>query len=165
MGIQKENKLNIWEIPDYSRWYRIDSKIRSFFRKIKWMWQRAKYGYCDMDLWNLDCTLGNYISVTTAELAKRTHGYPGMITAETWDEILNSISDSFYLATNEDAWNNPYEKELFEKEFPFKNKESEEQSILWNNYYSKEMDIQRMREIRKQEGFNLLSEWFFHLWD
>ena len=71
MTVKIENKLNIWDYKDVFRWYRIDKRISLFFRKIKWAYQRAKYGWCDRDLWNLDWTLGNYIASSVNELANR----------------------------------------------------------------------------------------------
>lgn len=157
-----ENKLNIWEYKEYSRWYRIDQKIGLFFRKIKWMFQRAKYGYCDRDLWCLDWTLGNYIAVTTEELANRTHGYPFGTTPETWDETLRSIALSFYLGVNEDCWTNLWEDRLPSK---LVSEMTEEEKEIWDNWFAEDAEIHRSMDVRVQEGFKMLEKWFPALWD
>ena len=159
-----ENKLNIWEYQDYfAPWYRIDLKVKNFFRKIKWMLQRAKYGWCDRDLWNLDYTLGNYIAVTIEELANRTHGHPFGTTPETWDETLRSIARNFYLGINEECWTNPYDesvpKGIFIKEM------TEEERKIWDKWFNEEKEKHRAMETRIQDGFHDLSKWFGDLWD
>ena len=163
MNLEIKNNLNIWEEKEYCRWYRIDKKIAFFFRKIKWMLQRAKYGYCDKDLWSLDYTLGNYIASSVNELANRTHGYPLNTTPEQWDEILRTIARDFYVGTNEDFWNNPYEDMLvygtWYKDLPDDKKE------YWDKWFEKEQEHELLRANRRQEGFQLLSKWFIQLWD
>jgi len=163
MAVRIKNNLNIWEFKEYSRWYRIDKKMAFFFRKIKWMFQRAKYGYCDKDLWSLDYTLGNYIASSVNELANRTHGYPFDTTAEEWDEILRTIAKNFYLATNEEEWVNPYE-DMLEYGAWYKDL-SDDKKEYWDKWFTVEREHDLLRENRRQEGFQLLSKWFTHLWD
>ena len=166
MSIEIQNKLNIWKLKEYSRWYRIDQKISLFFRKIKWTWQRAKYGYCDRDLWNLDYTLGNYIANTTNKLADITWSHPHGITYEEWQGVLRSIARNFYLGTNEDCYDNPYEDMWFRFEtedgsFDAAARKAE----LWNEFVRVEKENHATMNICRQEGFNLLQKWFTHLWD
>lgn len=163
MSLEIKNNLNIWKYKEYSRWYRIDKKVGLFFCKIKWMLQRAKYGYCDMDLWSLDYTLGNYIASSVNELANRTHGYPYDTTAEEWDSILRSIARNFYLATNEDEWGNPYDD--MREYGAFYNNLPDDKKEYWDKWYEAEEENARSMDIRRQEGFKLLQKWFTHLWD
>lgn len=163
MSLEIQNKLNIWKHKEYSRWYRIDQKIGLFFRKIKWMWQRAKYGYCDMDLWSLDYTLGNYIASSVNEFANRTHSYSYDTTEEEWDGILRSIARDFYLATNEDEWSNPYDDML--EYGDFYNSLPDDKKEYWDKWFQVEEENTRSMDIRRQEGFKLLQKWFTHLWD
>ena len=135
MSLEIKNKLNIWKYKEYCRWYRIDKRVALFFRKIKWMWQRAKYGYCDMDLWALDYTLGNYIASSINKFADITYTYPYGITPDEWDSILRSIARNFYLGVNEECWDIPEEEKFI------------------------------TMDTRRQEGFNELSKWFYELWD
>ena len=164
MAIKIENKLNIWEYQDYlAPWYRIDLKVRNFFRKIKWMLQRAKYGWCDRDLWNLDYTLGNYIASSIDELAARTHGYPPELTEEEWDSTLKQIARNFYLGINKECWVNPYDnsvpKGILIKEM------NEEERKIWDKWFNEEKEMHRTMETRIQDGFHDLSKWFGDLWD
>lgn len=99
-----ENKLNVWGDKCHAPWYRIDRKISFFFRKIKWSYQRIKYGFCGKDLWSLDYTLGNYIAATVSELDKKGMGHPSNLTEKEWHQILNSITTSFYLGVNDEDY-------------------------------------------------------------
>lgn len=102
--MERKNKLNVWEVKIYYPWYRIDKRIAFFFRKIKWSYQRIKYGFCDRDIWSLDYTLGNYIAATVTCLEEKGMGYPGHITDEEWSQILKSIANSFYLSVNDEDY-------------------------------------------------------------
>lgn len=162
MATEIKNNLNIWDYKEPCAWYRLDQKVASFFRKIKWMFQRAKYGWCDRDLWSLDYSLGNYIASSVEELANRTHGYPLGTTESQWDEILRAIALSFYLGTNEDAWTNIYESKLTYEPY---SQLDEEGKAIWDKWFQEEREIDAAMEIRRQEGFQLLKQWFPNLWD
>ena len=160
-----ENNLNIWKYEEYNRWYRIDRKIAFFFRKIKWMFQRAKYGYCDRDLWNLDYTLGSYIANCTDELANRTHSYPGMLmNYEEWQKILKKIAYLFYTGVNEDCWENPLDVYYIERK-GFDDFSEEKQEEIRKNWFEIEKNYELSRQEKIREGFDLLKQWFPHLWD
>lgn len=163
MAIKIENKLNIWDYKDVFRWYRFDKRISLFFRKIKWAYQRAKYGWCDRDLWNLDWTLGNYIASSVNELANRTHGYPCGLSPREWDRILRTIAREFYLGVNEDSWTNPYESDIsYEKNY---HELEETERTIWNKWFEEERKIEEFMEAYREEGFRDLVKWYSHLWD
>jgi len=159
------NKLNIWKISSYARWWRIDLKIGMFFRKIKWSYQRAIRGYCDYDLYNFDYTLGNYIAGALSTFRKKTHGYPIGMTEEKWDIILSQISYDFYLATNEEEWFNPYEEEYYKALEEYGLEANKNKPEVADKFYKREDRNLTMRTVRKQDGFKLLEEHFFDLWD
>lgn len=161
MSIEIQNRLNIWKSQDFPvKWYRPDLKVRSFFRKVKWTWQRAKYGWCDRDIWNLDFTLGNYIASSVYKLSKTTHGYPYGITEKEWDKVLKDIANDFYYGTNDDLNPNVYEDRL-----DFSKKDTEEQKELWKKYSDEELRIYRLMEAKRHRGFVNLEKWFSNLWD
>lgn len=162
MTTKIENKLNIWDYKDVFRWYRFDKRISLFFRKIKWAYQRAKYGWCDKDLWSLDWTLGNYIASSVNELANRTHGYPYSLSPEEWDKILRTIATNFYLGVNEDSWTNPYEDKVTCKLY---NKLERAEQVIWDKWVAEERRIENYMAFCREEGFKDLMEWYSHLWD
>ena len=163
MAIKIENKLNIWDYKDVFRWYRFDKRISLFFRKIKWAYQRAKYGWCDKDLWSLVWTLGNYIASSVNELANRTHGYPYGLSPREWDRILRTIAREFYLGVNEDSWTNPYESDISDEKNYLELGETER--TIWNKWFEEERKIEEFMEAYREEGFRDLVKWYSHLWD
>ena len=162
MTVKIENKLNIWDYKDAFRWYRIDKRISLFFRKIKWAYQRAKYGWCDKDLWDLGWTLGNYIASSVNELANCTHGYPHGLSPEEWDKILRTIATNFYLGVNEDSWTNPYEDKVTCKLY---NKLERAEQVIWDKWVAEERRIENYMAFCREEGFKDLMEWYPDLWD
>ena len=61
----------------------------------KWMWQRARHGYNDPDMWSLNDTLARLIIVGT-ERMQRGISYPGQgMTFEEWHAILAQIETGF----------------------------------------------------------------------
>jgi hypothetical protein len=100
---------------DFTAWMDLHSKPRRFDRlnqlywhvrhprrtvsdwayARKWMWQRARHGYSDPDLWSLDHTLARLIIVGT-ERMQHGIGYPGNgITFEEWHAVLAQIETGF----------------------------------------------------------------------
>ena len=163
MNFSMFNNLNIWKWKEPTRWYRVDQKIAFFFKKIKWMFQRAKYGYCDRDVWNLDYTIGNYLASTLNKLADTTHGHPTDVTEKEWGDILKNMSYNFYVGTNEDFWEDPYSKLLsYEKNF---NELGKEQQELWRKWFEKQADTYKLMTEHRHKGFESLEQWYEHLWD
>jgi len=68
---------------------------RKVKRKIKLYCQRAKRGFGDEDLWNLDYFLSGVISKSIRELIKQKHGYPVEMTEEEYDRKLTRIAEGF----------------------------------------------------------------------
>ena len=158
-----DNNLNLWKWKEYTKWYRLDKRIAFFFRKIKWMFQRAKYGYCDRDLWELDYTLGNYLASALNKLADITHGHPHEVTEKEWDNILKNMAYNFYVGVNEDFWEDPYSKLLsYERNF---DELEEGQQELWRKWFEKQADTHELMVKHRHEGFESLEQWYEHLWD
>ena len=47
------NNINVFKNP-HSFWSEPIMYVRYFFRSLHWAWQRAKYGFADYDLWDMD---------------------------------------------------------------------------------------------------------------
>ena len=164
MSVKIENKLSIWEYKEKQYpWYRIDKKVALFFRKIKWMWQRAEYGYCDKDLWNLDHSIGNYIASSVNELANRTHTYPYPLTSNEWNDILRLIAQDFYYGVNEDLLVNEFENHLVHRANHDDLSAAEKE--IWNKWSKRETNNVNIMKEHLARGFSNLTEWFAYLWD
>jgi hypothetical protein len=73
------------------RWWR-DHNPRQTCREIKWFYQRGKRGWADCDTWGLDSHLSRVIRDSVDYLRTHTHGHPGDITEQEWEDILLEIS-------------------------------------------------------------------------
>lgn len=135
-------------------WYKkknIFKKIKLFFQGIKFKRQRIKYGWCEADTWNMDCWFISVVPPMLQYLRDNTHGYPGTMTAEEWNGILNRMIVLF--------------NELDEEKCTQKNEYDDcisENKGAWLNRYK---EIGEYQEKCKNEAFELFSKYFFNLWD
>lgn len=73
------------------RWV-YEKPLRNWRRILKHRRQRARRGFSDYDVWNLDGYLAQMIADTVAHLRAHGHGYPGNLSNEAeWDAILKRI--------------------------------------------------------------------------
>ena len=79
-------------------------------RHIKWLWQRLTRGFDNRELWNLDDTIVNFILPRLKEFKKINSEYPGCLTEQEWNEILDKIINSFQLL-KKNEWINEKEDE------------------------------------------------------
>lgn len=53
--------------------------------------QRAKKGYCDLDVWNINTFIEEKLVAMLKEFIKGNNGYPPELTPDEWDNILNRM--------------------------------------------------------------------------
>lgn len=124
-------------------------KLRDAYHSVRYAIQRVYQGYDDRDMLEF---YPNFLKRTTKILKsykKNNISYPGNITEEKWDEILQEIIDCFENADEFIAADNLFGG--FEK---FINDWSFERQAQLDEYVEK----------NKNRGFDLLKEHFFHLW-
>lgn len=72
-------------------------------RRLLWAWQRARRGWSDDDLWNLDRHILGILATALPEMARRSQGYPcrgatppmscdGCRCAEVWRRELKEVA-------------------------------------------------------------------------
>ena len=133
-----------WKYPFCS----IKMLIRDIKLDIKSFFQRGIRGYADSDVWGLyDYLLDIFIGSLT-HLKENLHGYPGDLTEEKWNEILQKMIDGFkrvkYLESDE--W---FEIEDIDKKDFTEN---------WKK-------AQKEKDKVFKDTMKLFTEWFFGLWD
>lgn len=177
-----KNKLNLFAngyLPWYPRnWW---DNIKGFFRATKWGWQRAIRGYSDYDTWDLDIYYSNMMIASLSQFRAEVMGYPGyMDDIEEWYAILDKIilllkqanEDEPLEEQNELAkW---YEEHLETRTLSFvevKNgvrkyvdNDDEETKAKVMQYYKREGELYEIRKQKRKEAFELLAEYFGHLW-
>lgn len=77
-------------------------------RKYKWYRQRKKRGFDDRELWSLDHTIAKFVLPRLIGFREIKGGYPGTLTSEKWDAILDKMIYSMQAICDE--WEGKYEK-------------------------------------------------------
>ena len=177
-----KNELNIFTggyMPWYPRnWWK---NICYFFRTIKWGWQRAIRGYSDYDTWDLDVYYSRMMISSLSQFRKETKGYPGyMNDIEEWYAILDKIIFLLKQANEDEPLEEKndlaewYEEYLETKPFTLtvvgkvggitQRQDDEETQSKLMQYYKREEELYEIRTQKRKEAFELLAEYFGHLW-
>jgi hypothetical protein len=123
--IPQEDNLNVFK-HDWLYWRyprNWGKNIVDFFRRIKWAWQRATRGYCDLDVWNFDVYHTNLIIAALSNLAENHMGYAVYLKDgtkikddEEWTQYLLKIEDHFKKAQEyDDYYEEPFNASLLEE--------------------------------------------------
>lgn len=85
-----------WRSPNIL-YRRLRNKHRPIFR-IKMSWQRVRRGYSDSDAWSMSYHLAQMIDGMVGKLIEWSTGYPFILTAEEWRQILEEIQEGMRAA-------------------------------------------------------------------
>ncbi|MBP5466042.1 MAG: hypothetical protein J6Y43_00560 [Clostridia bacterium] len=156
-------------------------KIGLFFRRIKWAWQRATKGYCDMDYSEIDSWFLSVIPDMLKEFVNlEMHGLPDTVITDYYnkhqDEYSVTIDELFGCGFNDKKKESEcqeifhkaqeeYDKELNRIAFLFKESDpfgecevfGEEEQIQFE-------EIDNYKEKCKNEAFELFSKHFNGIW-
>ena len=129
-------------------------------------WHRVKYGWCWIDLWNMDTYLLDILPQMLHTLAAKADGYPGrepFETPEKWTEWLNSIADRLENCTEENLKKqNEYSEEYMKN---LMNHGLHESTELDKKYFAREKELFAGAQKTVQECFTELGKHFYLLWD
>jgi len=158
-----DNLFSPWRHP--RNWL---ENIKSFFRSLKWCYQRAIKGYCDKDIWGLDSSICDYLYGTLKQLSKNCHGWPDskFETYEEWQEYLSETAELFYRANlANEYYKNEYEEEYLasfsinvEKLAYKRDKE------LADKYLNREKEIFKQQQEDLKLGLKKLNDVFYALY-
>lgn len=130
----------------------IKYRISNIYHSIRYAVQRVYRGYDDRDVFSYyDRFLDRNIKIFKYFKANNV-GYPGSITETEWNDILQEIIDCLENSDEDIA-----EEKLF-GDLPI-----EDWASSWS--IEKQMQLDEFRERNKNRAFELMSEWFFNLWD
>lgn len=121
----------------------IFNKLKDIKFKRKMKKQRAKKGFCDIDVWNIDMFIENTLLNILKQFKKEHIGYPFDITSEEWDNIIDRM---IFLLTemNEKTCSMQYNYDENDKE--------------------KYIKICEYQTKCKDEFYELLKKWHWNLW-
>lgn len=162
------NRLNVfsgymlpWRSP--RNWF---TNIQTFFRRIKYAYQRAIHGYSDSDCWNLDSFYLNLFYKTLIDLAENHQGFPDnqFKSDEEWTQYLKETALCFYRA-NED--NETYECPMFHawENYLYKYSRKFNENPLTESMLEEARANQAKRMEDFQKGWEMMGKVFFDLWD
>ena len=75
--------------------------IKYFKWWLKLKYQKVTRGYTDSEIWNLDCTLTEWILPRLKTFKNETKGRPSNLTEKEWDIILDKMIKAFELYRQE----------------------------------------------------------------
>ena len=167
--------------------------IGDFFRSLKWAWQRATNGYCELDTYGVSDWFLNTLPDMLVEIKNNCTGYPDELTEDEWIRILDRMIFLLREANKDTCTKvNPYEDEYLHisKEFRAKYGEwgekllTDEQKAeakktgsypvylpfhmpeykeICDRYYKEEDNLNVYREHCKNEALELFFKWFYAL--
>ena len=143
------------------------SNIQDFFYWIKAFFQRGWRGWADCDTWGMDGYLLEIMLPMIKHLKETKHGYPGTLTEERWDKIMDKMISGL------EAGNRVFEDDYIDKIQPDWLNEVKGEDLLeqinrvkikpetWTKY--RQMERKDEKEFRR--AMALITEYFFALWD
>ena len=125
----------------YHPWYPQNwfHNIRQFFWHFKLRRQRAKYGFCEADLWDMDSYLTELIITMLQNFPKKIHGAPHQYFDYTNDSVQPWVDKIKEVQTQWEIMDHCIDESI----------------VLSENDFIQARD----------DAFNALKEIFFYLWD
>lgn len=146
---------------------RFMAKVRWWFKRRKYIKERAKNGWSRYDVWDFDTYLAMVISGAMEYLAEKHMSHPHDYTPEEWSEKLKTISDCFKAYITEPEC--PAYKAYHEAVTRIHNKDGSisvsaptELLHAWREEEKRNYE-NKMKKLK--EGFDLLYEVYPNLWD
>ena len=176
--------INVFDKSDYS----IRTPIRNigtFFRHIKWARQRARRGFSDMDVWDVDVYLNDVIPGMLEKLLRDIDvlgGIPGSMVGAYYEEHKDEIGcdwEEFLCEStaNAKAWNERMHTECSEKwksvikEMIFLFREQNYDTCSMKNTFEdreewrkRNSEIEQYRNECRAKAFAMFAEWYDCLW-
>jgi hypothetical protein len=176
----------------YLKFYRFFLHVKDFptdaYRETKWFIQRGKRGYADCDVWSFDHYLTDVFIGGIKQLKKNKHGYPitvvdekylgedghptdegDRINAENWDNILQTIINTFETASKieNDHWYYQETNRYSEKRAEKYRKMNRELRAGHPDLYEEGFGYVLTKAECKQyeDGWKYFQKYFFNLWD
>ena len=160
------NPFDLYAKLDYKP--RLLVRIKWYFRRRKYVKERARQGWSRYDAWDFDGYLANIIGGALEFLADNNMSHPYDITDEEWKAKLKHISECFKQYNVEppcpayEAWRASVHREESEKGCVTISGGDEDLARAWKEEELRNYE-NKMKKLK--EGFDLLYEIYPNLWD
>ena len=160
------NPFNLYEKLDYKP--HLLTRIKWWFRRRKYIKERAEKGWSSYDVWDFDTYLAQLIGGALEFLAQNHMSHPHDRTPEEWSAQLQYIADCFKQYNEEKdcpsytAWHESVCREETKKGCITISGGDEDLLRAWREEEKKNYE-EKMNRLK--EGFDLLYEVFPNLWD
>lgn len=132
--------------------------LKDKIEEYKYKVQKAKRGYSDLDVWNINYWFLSTIVPILKQFKEKHNGYPCNMSPEEWEQILDKMIFCFTEANEETcSQKNEYQLE-FDNMFNCKNKDA------LNDYRNREIEINKYMKKNLDEGLDLFKKYFYDLW-
>lgn len=157
--------LNLYAKPGYRML--LKDRIKWLLRRAKYVRQRARWGFSEYDVWDFKIYHAELISAMMRYWAKHNHSYHPEMTNEEWRATLNKIAECF------EFWNKDLPTPAYDTyRAAVKRIKNEDGSVtveapddLRKAWYAEEQANYELKKQKLKEGFDLLYEYYPHLWD
>jgi hypothetical protein len=143
------------------------NRIKWWFRRAKYVWQRAHWGFSEYDVWDFDSYLAHIIGSSLKYLAHHNMSHPYYFSEEDWKAKLLYIAECFRQYNIEPP--HPAYEAYQEATERIKNEDGgitvtapEELLQAWRD---EDMRNHKNKMKKLKEGFDLLYQIYPELWD
>lgn len=156
--------LNLYAKPGYRMglWKR----IKWWFRRAKYARQRARWGFCEQDIWGMDAYFSELLRDMFAYWAKHHNSHPYEMSSEEWQQTLINMSECFAQYTREfpcpayEAFHKAVTRKKIEGGI-----EIEAPDDLLEAWRQEEREHYEYKMSKLKEGFDLMYKYYPNLWD
>lgn len=161
----RTNKYGDWILDHIPYGWRVYYKYCDVKLWFKSTYQKIRYGVSNEECWSLDHTITRFILPRLKHFKNmKRHAYPGDITPEEWESILDELIWTFEYMSDDGETANP---------FPNLWKPNEDgKSYLGRERTEEEKELYRVWDVkhkeleeRKEKGLQLFVKYYQHLWD
>ena len=143
------------------------ARIKWWFRRRKYIKERAQKGWSSYDVWDFDTYLAQVISGALEFFAENHQSHPYDLTPEEWSAQLQYIAKCFKTYNEElpcPAYE-AYQKAVVRTVEPGKSVTIEAPDHLYKAWREEEKQNYELKMKRLKEGFDLLYDIYPNLWD
>lgn len=110
-----KKKLKTWAEKEIESIHEMNKGPKMKKRLKRHLKQFEEQGWTDADTWSLDHSFAKYIAPRLKKFRELNNGYPGNLTEEKWNKILDEMIEGFEFAADENKYWDVDNDENFKK--------------------------------------------------